>query len=227
MDITDQVLEQVRIQGGSDNTNPDVLGAAKTLNYAVGSNINKAETIKISSVPLRIPIKDAVGLGRNNYYVKFSLDSLQPRFACLEPAGWECARIELSVYDPSSDYEEGDLNETLDTETVNTYEPARFVQTKFASNDGPRLSVRLTNKGTGNQYVDKDFECNLVKKNKNPISKDLLWVRTTDTFYIGMHTRQTKKIPYNVELLIGAQISDEDEIDQTVGELNTDYSDHV
>ena len=42
-----------------------------------------------------------------------------------------------------------------------------------------------------------------------------------------MHARSTKKIPYNVELLIGGQISDEDEIDQAVGELNTDYTDHV
>ena len=225
MDVTNQILNQTRIQGGSDNTNPATIAAAKVLNYAIGANATQAEYHKITSVPWVIPFKDAaVGLGVDNFYVKFKLDVDEPRFACFEPPGWECARIGTSSFDPSSDYEDAIVYETGDSTDdgscgptivcMNTYEPAGTDGQGFYAQDDPRLSIRVVNKGTGNMYVDRDFDVNLMKKSRRPIQEDVLWCTLNDEFFVGFHARNTKQIPYNVDLIIGEQVINEKDIPQ-------------
>lgn len=207
MDVTAQILKQIREQGGSDNTNPAVLGSAKVLNYAAGPSISRAEEVTITSIPLVVPFEDAIGLGANNYYIKFKLDHIQARFACYEPRGWECARIEIEEYPEASDYEEAVMNESIDLEVVNTYEPATLENSGIRAADQPRLSVRLDNRGTGNIYEDKDFDPFLIRKNHDPVSVDTLWCKLSDTFYVGFHTRNTKRIPYKCDVLIGEEVT--------------------
>lgn len=225
MDVTDQILDQARIQGSSDNTNPATIGAARVLNYAIGPTAVQAERHKVTSVPWTIPFTDrAVGLGADNFYVKFKLDVDEPRFACFEPPGWECARMSASSFDPSSDYEDAILYEALDNDDdgscgpnltcINTYEPAQTPEAQFYAQNLPRLSVRVVNNGTGNMYVDKDFDVNLMQKSRRPIQEDVLWVTLNDEFYIVFHARNTKRIPYNVDLIIGEKVLNEEDIPQ-------------
>jgi len=233
MDVTNQILNQTRIQGGSDNTNPATIAAAKVLNYTIGANAIQAEKYKITSVPWVIPFRDAaVGLGVDNFYVKFKLDVDEPRFACFEPPGWECARFARSHYDPQSDYAEAVLNEQADTgddnscghDTVciNTYEPAADGDSSFYARSNPRLSIRVINKGTGNMYIDKDFDVNLLKKSRRPIQEDTLWCTLNDEFYVAFHARNTKQIPYDVDLIIGEQVINEEDIPKPAA-LNEEY----
>ena len=220
MDVTTQILNQIREQGGSDNTNPAVLGASKALNYAKGASIQKAEELTITSIPLTVPFNDEIGLGANNYYVKFKLDHIQARFACFEEPGWECARITIEEYPEASDYEEAIADETQDLETVNTYEPATFENSGIRASDHPRLSVRLVNHGTGNIYQDRDFDPFIIKKNHDPISVETLWCTLNDTFYVGFHVRNTKRIPYKCDVLIGEEVVPERYIPE--GTLNNE-----
>lgn len=225
MDVTDQILLQTIRQGGSDNTNPATIAAAKVLNYAIGATATQAEREKITSVPYTVPFRDAVGLGVDNFFVKFKIDVDEPRFSCFEPPGWECARITgSSRFDPSSDYEDAIIFESLDNNDdgscgpnltcINTYEPAQTPDSQFYAQNKPRLSIRVVNKGTGNMYVDKDFDCNLMQKSRRPIQEDTLWCTLNDEFFIAFHARNTKNIPYNVDLIIGEQILDEEDIPQ-------------
>lgn len=206
MDVTAQILKQIREQGGSDNTNPAVLGAGKVLNYAAGPSIQRPEELTVTSIPLVVPFEDSIGLGASNYYIKFKLDHIQARFACYEPAGWECARIEIEKYPEASDYAEAVMDETKDRETLNTYEPATLENSGIKAADHPRLSIRLQNRGTGNIYEDKDFDPFIIKKNHDPISVDKLWCKLNDVFYVGFHVRNTKRIPYKCDVLIGEEV---------------------
>lgn len=222
MDVTNQILDQVRLMGSSDNTNPANIGFARCLNYAPGASITQSESAYITSVPWVIPFKDAVGLGADNYYVKFKFNVEEPRFACFEPAGWECARLSRSVYDPTSDYEESVIDPNSDLIIVNTYEPADTPDAQFYARNQPRLSVRVVNKGTGNIYVDRDFDVSLMQKSRRPIQEDTLWCSLNDEFYISFHARNTKRIPYDVDLIIGEQVINEEDIPST-GVLNEYY----
>ena len=219
MDVTTQILDQIRKQGGSDNTNPAVIGAAKVLNYANGGTIQRAEELTITSIPLTVPFEDSIGLGANNYYVKFKLDDIQPRFACFAGEGWECARIEIEQYSPVSDYEEAIIDEHADLDTVNTYEPATFANSGISLPQKAYLSVRLHNHGTGNIYQDRDFDPFIIKKNHDPISVDTLWCTLNDIFYIGFHVRNTKRIPYKCDVIIGENVVLQEDIKE--GALNS------
>ena len=224
MDVTRQILEQIREQGGSDNTNPATLSSSRSLNYANGGTIQRAQEITITSIPLTLNFKDAVGLGVNNTYIKCNLKDIQARFACFEPVGWECARILINYTpDPESDYEEGDIEDFEDLVIVNDYEPASLENSGFTSHEKPKLNVTLHNRGTGNIYQDRDFDAFIIKKTKDPIgSGEQLWCNLNDHFYLGFHARNTKRIPYDVDVHIGEELNIESNIKE--GVYNTDYS---
>ena len=209
MDVTAQILNQIRENGGSENTNPAVLGAARSLNYAKGGTIQRAEEITISSIPLIVPFEDSIGLGANNYYVKFKLDQIEPRFACFEPPGWECARLTPFDFSDNPDYEEAIIDENQDLEIVNTYEPATLENSGIRASQKIYLSVRLQNHGTGNIFEDRDFDPFIIKKTQDPISVDTLWCTLNDTFYVGFHVRNSKRIPYKCDVIIGEELSPE------------------
>ena len=224
MDITAEILKQVRIQGGSDNTNPAVLSAAKCLNYATGASIHAAEKITISSIPFTIPFKDAIGLGADNTYIKFILDDVEARFGCFSEEGWECALItRIDVPNEDSDYEDSIIDETKDlVPDAQGYLPSTLNNSGPNISDKPRLSITLKNKGTGNIYQDKDFEAYVLNKRREPINDNLLWCDFDDYFYVGFHARNTKRIPYNVDVVIGNEVKLERNI--TTGELNRGFS---
>ena len=126
------------------------------------------------------------------------------------------------MFSPASDYEQGILDEFEDLTTVNTYEPAVIIQSGLRIADSPRLSVRLNNRGVGNIYEDKDFDPFIIKKNHDPISETKLWCKLNDYFYVGFHTRNTKRIPYKCDVIIGEEVLLESTIKD--GTLNTTRS---
>ena len=83
MDVSNQVLNQVRLYGGSDNTSPGQLSSSKSLNYANGPSINNPVVELVKGIPFTIRLKGDLGLnGVENLYVKVNMD-VDSLSACL------------------------------------------------------------------------------------------------------------------------------------------------
>ena len=64
-------------------------------------------------------------------------------------------------------------------------------------------SVELKNLGVGNKYVDNYIDIALYDRNKKRISPSYVITKGTDEFYIGVHARKTKRMPYKFQCEIG------------------------
>ena len=75
MDVTTELLKQNQTYSSSDNTNPDRYSSSRSLNYATGASITKAELAEINVVPFSLQYTDAVGLfGVENHFIKVKLN---------------------------------------------------------------------------------------------------------------------------------------------------------
>jgi len=207
MDVTDQILQHTRIYGASDNTAPHNLSASKSLNFANGASIQRAEDQRVTVIPYTLKYKGTTGLfGAENYFVKVHADvPLDFTLKCFEEPYWECARISTEEPDPSGLYKQAVIDATKDLEIVNTYEPAQITFNKRASTDS-FISVDLNNLKTGNTYIDSWLDVRLYTSEREEHPYDKMYVRLHDFFYIGFHARNTRRLDYNVEALIGNEL---------------------
>ena len=75
MNVTTEVLKINNTYSASDNTNPDRFASSKSLNYATGGSISKAENAEVNVVPFSLVYSDAVGLfGVENHFIKVKLN---------------------------------------------------------------------------------------------------------------------------------------------------------
>ena len=59
--------------------------------------------------------------------------------------------------------------------------------------------------GTGNIYVDKHVDIRLYTIDKQEHAYDLMYVSRFDHFYVGVHARNTRMLPYDFELRVGRE----------------------
>ena len=216
MDITDQRLDHHKIYGSSDFTAQFATASSRALNYANGASIQRPEQERITTIPRRLSYQDSVGLfGSENHFIKVTTKVQNPVSACYEEPGWECARISEEVIlesgeeddyiQPNAGGEEGQayIDRDADLTTVNTFEPAKFIQNTAYNIADSFLKVDLNNLKTGNKYIDSWLDVRLYKKNRDEHPYDVLYVGTNDFFYIGFHARNTKRLPYNVSCVLG------------------------
>lgn len=203
MDVTAEILRNTMLYGSSDNTAPAGLSASRSLNYANGPSITRPENVNVSYIPFTLEYRDSIGLfGAENYFVKVNV-KLDPTAAgkCFEEEYWECAVIsKRNEEDLYWDGAEVLLKE--DPTVVNTYLPARFrmgIYRKF----GGLLSVDLNNLKTGNKYIDSWLDVRLYTSEREEHPYDRMYIRENDFFYIGFHARNTRRLPYNVDCLVG------------------------
>ena len=203
MDVTAEILRNTMLYGSSDNTAPAGLSASRSLNYANGPSITRPENVNVSYIPFTLEYRDTIGLfGAENYFVKVNV-KLDPTAAgkCFEEEGWECAvitkRKEEDLY-----WESAEIQLDKDLMIENTYRPARFkmgIYTKF----GGMLSVDLNNLKTGNKYIDSWIDVRLYTADREEHPYDKMYITENDFFYIGFHARNTRRLPYNVDCIIG------------------------
>ena len=74
-----------------------------------------------------------------------------------------------------------------------------------AIGDEEYLSVEIINNGTGNIYVDNHVDIRLYTRDRQEHPYDLMYITRYDFFYIGVHARNTRVLPYDFELRIGSQ----------------------
>ena len=213
MDVTQEILNNHLIYGASDNTNPQGIAASKSLNYAKGGTLQKPVLEKVSVLPRRLKYADTVGLfGAENVFIKVDLNIKDTGNLCFEEPGWECLKMTLGSFPVENTYSTAVMDATKDLDIVNTYEPAQITN-KLANLNNPYVGVSLANLKTGNKYIDAWFDVRLYTKAREEHPYDEMYLPIRDYFYIGFHARNTKRLPYNVECLIGTGYKPLNEVD--------------
>ena len=215
MDVTEEILYNHLIYGASDNTAPQGLSSSRALNYAAGPSITRPDKLNVSLIPYNLHYKGTVGLfGTENYFVKVTV-SLDPNVVskCFEEPFWECARItnaiEKDVY-----YDEAVIDYRKDFTTVNTYDPAQ-INMSLSTRFDAYVSVDLNNLKTGNIYIDDWLDVRLYTAQREEHPYDQMFVRQNDSFYVGFHARNTRRLDYNVDVIVGdTYISEKDMTDE-------------
>jgi len=69
----------------------------------------------------------------------------------------------------------------------------------------PKVSVRLDNLKTGNIYIDTWLDTMIYTKDGEMWPFDLMYLNPKDFFYVGFHARNTRHLPYNIDVIIGEQ----------------------
>jgi len=203
MDVSEQILKHHLIYGGSDNTNADRCAASYSINYAHGTSIYNPIEVSFTSIPYTMKFKDSIGLtGVENLFYKVNL-KIDMVNGCLEDDGYECMKVTW-VDDLDEVYEGAVIDFYKDQSIVNYYEPAEFVN-KLPNLQCPKTTVSLRNLGTGNKYNDSWLDVRLYDQQRRPIAENDIWINAESSFYIGFHARNTRRLPFNVECVIGQQ----------------------
>jgi hypothetical protein len=154
-----------------------------------------------------------VGLfGAENVFVKVDLNIKDTGNLCFEEPGWQCLKMTLGAFPVVNTYYTAVMDTGKDLTTVNTYEPAQIVNS-LANINNPYVGVSLANLKTGNKYIDAWFDVRLYTKAREEHPYDEMYLPPSDYFYIGFHARNTKRLPYNVECLIGTGYKPKNEVD--------------
>ena len=207
MSVTRQIRRTNLKYGASENTNPNSYVASKSLNLSKGPSITRPDNLDISVIPYALNYKDTVGLfGTENYYLKVNLnvigDIVKETF---EELNWNAAEIETRVVDNTPSYLGADID-YVTVEADNNWTGAELNLGSLApAGDEDYLSVEIINNGTGNIYVDKHVDVRLYTIDKQEHPYDLMYISRFDHFYIGVHARNTRTLPYDFELRVGRE----------------------
>lgn len=205
MDVTQQINNYKN--GFSTFTNPSFTAATKSLSAAQGPSIDRPIVERITAMPLTLGYKDAVGLfGSENKFIKLDINVRNTLFHMF--SGEYKQADEYFIYNITRQTQEYEhYEEAVDTSTINEeavingYEKADY-NTRLENNEGIMLSVELINNKTGNKYNDSWLDVVLYSSSKQALPSNTVYVKPQDTLYIGLHARNTRRLPYNIKINI-------------------------
>ena len=214
LDVTPQVLDHHRIYGASDNTSPSYTSSSRSLNYANGATIQRPETERVSTIPRIMNYKDAVGLfGAENHFIKVNVLLQNPILGDYEINTYKPAVLSTEVPNPLDPYTfpndgydfpgQAFIDFNADEVTVNTYEPALFSGESLQGINNKYFKVELRNMKTGNIYIDSWLDTRLYNRYHEEHPYDIMYIKYNEPFYIGFHARNTKRLPYDINCVIG------------------------
>ena len=215
MNVTKEIQKNNIVYGASDYTAPAGLAASKSLNYAKGATILKPIRNEVTVIPHTIAYADSVGLfGAENYFVRVDLDITDNLAkACYEEVGWECAYINPTFVDLDTDYKMAVIDLDEDTSTINKYDPANIIESKLPRLPEAYVSIELTNKKTNNRFLDDWLDIRLYTAEREEHPSNKMYVKGRDHFYIGVHARNTRRLPYDIKCIIGREYRTYDSIE--------------
>jgi hypothetical protein len=209
MNVTQEILTKTELYGGTPSARPEYFSTSKNLDYALGSNsLTHARSERITAIPQDIYYRDTVGLqGSENTFVKIDLNITNTLGKATSGSGeivntYEPVSLALFESDNDTDWSDVIVDFQLDLNIFNTYEPARFNNVLDTVAKG-LVSVELENLKTGNKYIDAWLDVRLYTKDRKEYAYDKMYIDPKSYFYIGFHARNTRRIPYNVQLKIG------------------------
>ena len=205
-DVTKQIERIHRIYGASDYTAPHRHASGKSLNYATGASIQTAELNTVTVIPYTLKYEDNVGLfGAENHFIKVKLNVTgDVLLKCFEERNWECAAIGERL--PEENYWTlAKITEDVPANQIDAnYEEADM--TKAALRDANSyLSIYLINKQTGLKCNDAWLDVRLYNEAREEHPYNTMYVKASDTFYIGFHARNTRRLGYDVECVVGEE----------------------
>ena len=206
MDVTQEVLNSTLTYGSSGSTQQEYLSVSKSLNFGRGASIQKALHESVSSAGYSISYADSVGLeGAENKYIKFDIDIVDTYKDYGDEDGWD--PMSLTDDDPTTvnDYDTVVYDVAADLAPVSTYNPAAIVSSLPKYPDG-YIGINLENLKTNNIYVDSRLDIRLYNRNREEHPYDQMYLNYKDSFYIGLHARDTKRLPYNIKCTVGTDI---------------------
>jgi len=123
--------------------------------------------------------------------------------ACFEEAGWQCANTTKQKTEELY-WEMGNID-TKAPELDLIYESAAISQNTLPNLAEGYLSVDLNNLKINNKYIDSWLDVRLYTKQREEHPYEKMYVRPHDFFYIGFHARNTRRLSYNVECVVGLE----------------------
>jgi len=223
MDVTQQILKHHEIYGGSDNTNQSYTSAGHCLNYANGPTLQRPIEYGVTAIPFRIDLKGEVGLfGAENIFIKFNIKVKDSGNICIEEPGWICGmdiRVDQPFYPedpyttpPGQDtYNSQSFTDGLAPELDPNYLEAIESNPSYLRAFNRKFSFYLQNNKTGNQYVDKHVDGRLYSSDRMERPYELMYIGLNDAVYVGIHARNTKRLPFDMTVYIGYELLGEGE----------------
>ena len=215
MDVTKQILKHHEVYGGSDNTSQSYTASGRCLNYANGPTIQRPIEYGVTVFPFRMDLKGEVGLfGAENIYIKFNINVIDSGNFCVEEPGWLCGMIDQAdqFYNPEDPYTTTPGLSQFDSQAyVDFYAPeedpvyieAMLSNPSYLRGQDRKFSFYLQNNKTGNIYVDNHVDGMLYSIDRQEKPYELMYVATKDCVYVGIHARNTKRLPFDMTVLIG------------------------
>lgn len=214
MDVTQEIQNNHIIYGASDYTAPGSLSASRSINYAEGPSIQRPVHRECSTVPFTFNFNSEVGLfGVENYFTKVQLKVDGERInSCYSEEGWSCATISETT-DPETYWSEGAIDFEAECIVDTTYECAYLkIDSLPLLSAEAYFSIDLVNEKTGNIYNDDWLDVRLYTINREEHPYDRMWVRAKDFFYIGIHARNTRRLPFDVSCIVGLKYANYESI---------------
>tara|TARA_E500000318_G_scaffold342_1_gene414 strand:+ start:728 stop:1405 length:678 start_codon:yes stop_codon:yes gene_type:complete len=216
MDVTTEVNNSLISMGGSGTTYAPYLASAKTLNYAADkSSIHNAAIETITAIPFSLNYKDSIGLfGTENVFIKLQLNVISSTSLFSNITTIENDYLPVWTFFENTvvnTYESGVLDFATIEGTVNTYESAE-INNDLSVFANLYVRVDLKNLKTGNKYIDSWFDVRIYTRDKQEFPYDTIYLNRNDYIYLGFHARNTKRLPYNVEVDIGNEYLEYDDL---------------
>lgn len=206
MDVTEEYLAHLTLYGGGDYTGSDNLVGSNSLVYAQGPSMQRAIEQTVTTIPFEFNYQGNIGLmGAENIFFKIKLDIKDTGLSsnCFEEDNWECLSVDPNYNLTDNTYEYAVANLDAIEGDEPTYNEARFTnELPFSSND-TLIGIKLTNEGTDNIYENANVDSRLYSKCRFEHGYDDMLVGINDSFYVGIHSRNTKQNAYNVKCKVG------------------------
>ena len=211
MDVTTQIERTINSLGGSGSSRQDYLSSNKTLNLTQSANsIATAQPFRITTAPYFLSLKDTVGLfGSENSFVKVDLNIQDANPAIQNSETPINGYLDIWVTSETgitNTYESAVNDFRQDMTPVNGFAPAIYTNEVGDSSTRVLVSVDVRNLKTGNQYIDSWFDVSVYDRNGNRL-EDFFYSDFKNYFYLGFHARNTRRIPFNVEVEIGGEVT--------------------
>lgn len=213
-DVTNSINEFNDSYGGSNLSNPAYYSSSKSLDLSSATNsITQARGPTVTTIPYTLTYEDTVGLfGAENFYVKVTLDIIDTGNAHTVVNQYSGLTVSTDAALQNTYYMAFE-DEASDLITVNTYEPA-LRGAGFADLVEPIISLGLENVGTGNMYVDRHVDARLYDRNYREIDDGIQLINKQSEFYLGIHARNSRRLPYKIDLQIGEKVSLRSELNE-------------
>ena len=193
MDVTTQLLKKYQTYSVDPKTN------------LAGTSLSKAEIAEVRTVPSTLEYSNSVGLSKGkNYFLKVKLNIIGNTILkeYMEPG---YLRSDLDFFESENDT--GYVSSSVDQ--VSSEQDSAFTTSATPALTLPAigldayLSIELENLNTSNIYVDSNVDVRLYTSEHEEHPYDLMYVKPLDFFYVGVHARNTRNLPYNIQINIG------------------------